>query len=91
MRRSFKHTTLGYTDQTSAESKDAYAWELSLGSKKNNMYVNAVHHANDSKKLPEILCKTLKCATVAFTKLLPFNGYLSFGKSQKSQEAKSEL
>jgi hypothetical protein len=29
--------------------------------------------------------------TVAFTNLLPFNGDFSFGKSQKSQGAKSGL
>ena len=31
------------------------------------------------------------CVTVAFTNLLPFNGDFSFGKSQKSQGAKSGL
>jgi hypothetical protein len=31
------------------------------------------------------------CVTVAFTNLLTFNGDFSFGKSQKSQGAKSGL
>jgi len=37
------------------------------------------------------LTEPVYCVTVAFTNLLPFNGDFSFGKSQKSQGAKSGL
>jgi hypothetical protein len=37
------------------------------------------------------LTELVYCVTVAFTNLLPFNGEFRFGKSQKSQGAKSGL